>query len=528
MSKVRIYGDTSGYVDIAVPAVAGTTTLNLDKIPQADITTGNIAMDTDTLFVDAANNRVGIGTATPGAKLHLDTASSGMPKIRFTHTNAGGDNFEIGTGVDGVSNGGWSIKDVDANANRFVINSTGNVGIGTTTPTHVLEIKSSGNAGQDFIKVLDSDNNQQFRIYSDSSTGEPVLRLYDTSGSAKIVLHANGTSRFEGGNVGIGCTPERDLHVKGASGDPVHFKLEGDASDYARIMFDDGTDDNIGEIRYDFGSDFMQFTTNAATRMIIDSSGSISITGGNVEPVVNISGIGYGYTHGAIALKSDTGYDARVRGQGIFLFNEENDTTWYVGTPYLNTSAGSRPFDFNFKSSTTSLSAVTAHTDNTKARIHASGVISAPSGIELGSGLDATAANTLDDYEEGTWTPIITGYSGGNTQTYAGQSGNYIKIGRQVIANFYVRLSSKGNISGNYTHIMGLPFNHTGSYAGSCIFNYVWSLNNSRDNIMMEMGGSTPDRGWITYMDGTSGSYLSTSDINNGTGFQGTIVYYTS
>ena len=42
MSKVRIYGDTSGYVDIAVPAVAGTTTLNLDKIPQADITTGNI------------------------------------------------------------------------------------------------------------------------------------------------------------------------------------------------------------------------------------------------------------------------------------------------------------------------------------------------------------------------------------------------------------------------------------------------------------------------------------------------------
>ena len=37
MSKVRIYGDTSGYVDIAVPAVAGTTTLNLDKIPQADI-----------------------------------------------------------------------------------------------------------------------------------------------------------------------------------------------------------------------------------------------------------------------------------------------------------------------------------------------------------------------------------------------------------------------------------------------------------------------------------------------------------
>ena len=36
--------------------------------------------------------------------------------------------------------------------------------------------------------------------------------------------------------------------------------------------------------------------------------------------------------------------------------------------------------------------------------IHTSGVVSIPQGIELGSGVDATAANVLDDYEEGTWT----------------------------------------------------------------------------------------------------------------------------
>ena len=46
MSKVRIYGDTSGYVDIAVPAVAGTRTLNLDKVPQTD-TSGNTGIGTD-------------------------------------------------------------------------------------------------------------------------------------------------------------------------------------------------------------------------------------------------------------------------------------------------------------------------------------------------------------------------------------------------------------------------------------------------------------------------------------------------
>ena len=77
--------------------------------------------------------------------------------------------------------------------------------------------------------------------------------------------------------VGVKVAPERDLHVKGSSGDPVHFKLEGDASDYARIMFDDGTDDNIGEIRYDFGSDFMQFTANAAERMRLTSAGLLGL-----------------------------------------------------------------------------------------------------------------------------------------------------------------------------------------------------------------------------------------------------------
>jgi len=68
-------------------------------------------------------------------------------------------------------------------------------------------------------------------------------------------------------------------------------------------------------------------------------------------------------------------------------------------------------------------------------------------------------ANTLDDYEEGTWTPTITG-SGGSAQTsYLAQTGNYTKIGRSVNASFYCR-SSGASLSGptGIAFISGLPF----------------------------------------------------------------------
>jgi hypothetical protein len=64
-------------------------------------------------------------------------------------------------------------------------------------------------------------------------------------------------------------------------------------------------------------------------------------------------------------------------------------------------------------------------------------------------------ANTLDDYEEGTWTPTIASSSGTIT-TYT-SSGNYIKIGRQVTAQAVITITNIGTASG-YANIGGLPF----------------------------------------------------------------------
>lgn len=63
----------------------------------------------------------------------------------------------------------------------------------------------------------------------------------------------------------------------------------------------------------------------------------------------------------------------------------------------------------------------------------------------------STDANTLDDYEEGTWTPASNG-----TATYTTQVGKYIKIGRLVCVQGHLVVNTIG--TGDQTAIYGLPF----------------------------------------------------------------------
>jgi hypothetical protein len=101
-----------------------------------------------------------------------------------------------------------------------------------------------------------------------------------------------------------------------------------------------------------------------------------------------------------------------------------------------------------------------------KVRIHSSGVTSFNNGIELGSGLDATAANTLDDYEEGTWTPVMKDTSDRALSTNTGSSGAiYVKIGRQVTVTGRITTDSVGSAAGQLM-LTGLPFAAYGSSLG--------------------------------------------------------------
>jgi hypothetical protein len=89
------------------------------------------------------------------------------------------------------------------------------------------------------------------------------------------------------------------------------------------------------------------------------------------------------------------------------------------------------------------------------------------SGVYLGG---TVAANLLDDYEEGTWTPTIRGSVTSGTYTYVANEGAYTKVGRMVSLSFYITNISVSSAGSGYIQIIGLPFEKRSTHfpSGAC------------------------------------------------------------
>jgi hypothetical protein len=102
-------------------------------------------------------------------------------------------------------------------------------------------------------------------------------------------------------------------------------------------------------------------------------------------------------------------------------------------------------------------------------------------------------ANTLDDYEEGTWTPAIT--FGGNSVgvTYSASNGGYYtKVGRLVTLTFVLNVTNKGSSTGGAV-ITGAPFsciNAEGGRGGLAI-GYTSGITVSNPNVTFTAGSSS-------------------------------------
>jgi len=95
-------------------------------------------------------------------------------------------------------------------------------------------------------------------------------------------------------------------------------------------------------------------------------------------------------------------------------------------------------------------------------------VPSSGAGISFPATINASSdANTLDDYEEGTWSPTVTSGSGSITSYTA--VGSYTKIGRTVTLYGNVQITNPGSAGGDL-RMNSVPFNTllSGQYLGVC------------------------------------------------------------
>ena len=246
-----------------------------------DFRTNGIA---NVLVLNAGGN-VGIGTGSPTEKLSVsgnieldDMPANGTRYLMTNETNTGTGrlNIQAGGGSSGYGGGlsliahshaskpGWVIAGISANAGteggategRFVVNThglgtgtdiftvlrTGNVGIGTTTPTARFNVKASGST-VDQIAVTHSGNTVEIAQLGQSANGNSAgaLLLKTNSGTDTIYLDAAGTSYFVGGAVGIGdSTPN-----SGGLLDVVGGLISNGYNSNGRSTFDGSTDQNL-------------------------------------------------------------------------------------------------------------------------------------------------------------------------------------------------------------------------------------------------------------------------------------------
>jgi hypothetical protein len=201
-----------------------------------------------------------------------------------------------------------------------------------------------------------------------------------------------------------------------------------------------GTDANTGI--FFPAADTIAFSEGGVESMRIDSSGNLGV--GTSSPV-NIAG----YTIQTIN-NSSTGAGVYLQSNGTTVGRILNTATeMYVGgvsvdSPLIFQSGGIVRMRVNAGAPILCLDG-----GNTSAT---------GTGIAFPATQSASSdANTLDDYEEGTWTPTLVGNSTAGTYTFSTSQANYTKIGRQVTVNAYLVFGTASGGSG-IAKFGGLPF----------------------------------------------------------------------
>ena len=195
-----------------------------------------------------SNGNVGIGTATPGALLHIHgTATSDAfasmgpnpasgPALNFGY---GGGSFGRGAGFFNVRPDASatapnpSLRFLTANVERMILTNTGKVGIGTSSPTeklHVFEnvdantlaMVENSNTGTSAAAFLRTKSDNGFTQISTHSSGRTITRFGQTLAGRGEILHADGNGLLIGtlqaDDLILGTNNANRLQINGSTG----------------------------------------------------------------------------------------------------------------------------------------------------------------------------------------------------------------------------------------------------------------------------------------------------------------------
>ena len=478
---------------------------------------------TNMLFVTNSTERLRITSGgnlqVKGGNLHLDSNAELAlfeDNTSGSYTNSAKIAFDFSGNIARMrssTNGSATIKPLAfyiANTPAIFIGTDGKVGINETSPTARLEVKSTG-ATAVFNSGAANDGRLEFE-YNSSRVG--LLAYHSdrleiqTDSSKDFTIRTNGANErvriTSGGLVGVNCTPLSQFQVK--SGTNQNIALSSMSSEAAIEAFNDAGSANVPlRLR---GEDF-KFYTSSTERLRITSDGKIGLDG---------------MTNPVAKLHIGTEDDAALTVQTLFVEGAKTGYANYAGLPqnqlclYDNRvstagSGGAIGFGANCGGSQqTWIAAIESQRDSgtNDASNYAGSIVfwtrpaqSTPTeklrilssgGITFNG--DTAAANALDDYEEGSWTPVVTSNGTNPTYTVTGNYSYYIKIGRLVHFNvdFYATITSVGSGAAVYISIPFAVDNSTSNkmeqYVGGMGGRANTAINLSRQEIGWYYNGS--------------------------------------
>ncbi|NTV44556.1 MAG: tail fiber domain-containing protein [Candidatus Yonathbacteria bacterium] len=308
---------------------------------------------------------VGIGTTTPDELLHIQKDSDVYLKMQAA-TGSGqiaGIKLQRGLSTDSytdydlyVSAGDFKIdsRSTGANINRVTIkDSTGNVGIGTTSPQFKLDVYGTIGIGDSSLPNTSKTGYIISRQYDNTQPGFATLNSYSNSGNNQLYFGGGsgsynaatqllfytaannttltGTARMvinSDGSVGIGTAyPTSKLHLNGTLG-----ALSGG------LAFGDG-DTGL----YEYSDDVLRLATGGSDRLTINASGDATFSGNVYSSAGGSSGSDASYPFATTRYILSRGMNLIVNGSGL-LYNNYNFSSFSGGLDQVELYAGGGSF----------------------------------------------------------------------------------------------------------------------------------------------------------------------------------------